>query len=391
MKTTIISFAILAGSLFTSNAQSTTPTNTSIAVATPSIQGLYITPVLATKIINLELVKLNQYRVFDEYDMAEVLKTNPDFQSNCFGINCLSSLGSTLKVDYVMSGSFDKLGNKIVVSLKIIDIKTSSIHKTVLKEFDNQEAELQRMVELTIREMHGLTNPKELADRLAFKNEMITSNNVGKINNSGPRIGYAVLNGSLAEFAKRSEEQGGLGINPYLSMIGYQFEKQYVGTENFSALFETVVNISGLEQSSFIPSISLMNGFRFGKSGWEFAFGPSFGLQKTSKGFFDIDNLYGKGNDYYWTQSEYTQYNYTLQNQGLPFQTNPTYNYTTTLDKRGTVSLSTRWVMGFGRTFRAGSLNIPVNIFYSSVKKGSMIGVSVGFNVLTKKENINKK
>lgn len=391
MKTTIISFALLMGSIFSSNAQDSTKNSASIAVATPSIQGLYITPTLATKLVNLELVKINQYKVYDEYDMAEVLKTNPAFQSNCFGINCLTSLGNALKVDYIMSGSFDQLGNKIIVSIKIINVKTSSIYKTALREFDNQEAELQRMVEITLKEMHGLSNQKEIVDRLSFKNEVITSNNLGKINNSGPRLGYAVLNGSLAEFATRSEEQGGMEINPFVSMIGYQFEKQYVGTENFSALFETVVNISGLEQSSFIPSISLMNGFRFGKSGWEFAFGPSFGLQKTSKGFFDDNNLYGKGNGYYWTQNEYIQYNYDLQNQGLPYQATPAYSYATTLDSRGSISLSTRWVMGFGRTFRAGSLNIPVNIFYSSVKRGNMVGVSVGFNVLKKKENINKK
>jgi hypothetical protein len=48
-------------------------------------------------------------------------------------------------------------------------------------------------------------------------------------------------------------------------MIGYQIEGQYVGTDNFSALVEGIFNISGLEQSNFIPSISLLNGFRFGK------------------------------------------------------------------------------------------------------------------------------
>ncbi len=29
-------------------------------------------------------------------------------------------------------------------------------------------------------------------------------------------------------------------------MIGYQFKGQYVGTENFSALIEGIVNVSGM-------------------------------------------------------------------------------------------------------------------------------------------------
>lgn len=406
MKTTIISIALLVGSIFTSNAQGTTPPNASIAVATPSVQGLYITPTLATKILNLELVKLNQYRVYDEYDMAEILKSNPAFQSNCFGINCLSSLGTALKVDYVLSGSFDQLGNKIVVSLKMIDIKTSSVSKTALKEFDNQEAELQRMIEITIREMHGLTNEKELTERLSFKNEVITSNNVGKINNSGPRIGFAYLSGTINEFAVRDVSQGGLDIAPYVSMIGYQFEKQYVGTESFSALFETLINFTGLEQGKFMPSVALMNGFRFGNQGWEIAFGPSFGLKRVSNGFFDANGLYGNGYNAYWTESEYSTYHSNLYFDANPYTpgtneystynsnyeySEPEYHIASTLDNRGSLKVSTRFVIGVGRTFKTGGLNIPVNVFYSSVQKGGMIGFSVGFNVLQKKENINKR
>ena len=151
-------------------------------------------------------------------------------------------------------------------------------------DFANQETEIQRMIEIVLFEMHGLTVDKVLSDRLAFKNEIITSNNVGKVNNSGPRIGGAVLTGDVRDFATRDVKYGGLGIQPFTSMIGYQIEGQYVGTENFSALVEGIINISGLEQSQFIPSFSLLNGFRFGKGNYEFAFGPRFGISSTSYG-----------------------------------------------------------------------------------------------------------
>jgi hypothetical protein len=47
------------------------------------------------------------------------------------------------------------------------------------------------------------------------------------------------------------------------------------------------------------------------------------------------------------------------------------------------------FLMAFGRTFKAGALNIPVNIFYSSRKGGGIAGVNVGFNVTKNKTTIN--
>jgi len=386
MKTSILSIAIFIGVFFTSTAQDSANKPT-IAVATPSIQGLSITPKICTKIMYLELIKINQYSVYDEFDISEVVNSNTSFQKECFGLTCLTSLGNALNVDYITSGSIDRLGAKIIVSLKIIDVKSGKIHKSTIKEFSDHEEEMQRMIELTLRSMLGLENSKEVESQLTFNNEVITSKNVGRINNSGPRIGYAIVNGSSAEFATRSEDQGGLGLYPGFSMIGYQFEKQYIGTDNFAALFESIVNISGLEQGQFIPSVAFMNGFRFGKKGWEFAFGPSFGIQKTSKGFFDSDNLYGKGQNHFWTEGEYHSYQKT-QDPNLLVYDAPKYSYSSILDVRGATSLSTRWVMGIGRTFRSGALYIPVNLFYSSTKKGGMLGLSVGFNVVKKKESI---
>jgi uncharacterized protein VirK/YbjX len=76
-----------------------------------------------------------------------------------------------------MSGSLDLLGNKIAITLKIIDVKNKTIYKSAVREFDNQELEVQRMIEILLKEMHGVTPDKILVDRLAFKNDVITSNN----------------------------------------------------------------------------------------------------------------------------------------------------------------------------------------------------------------------
>ncbi|MGB0915417.1 MAG: hypothetical protein ACPGVI_05055, partial [Crocinitomicaceae bacterium] len=57
----------------------------------------------------------------------------------------------------------------------------------------------------------------------------------------------------------------------------------------------------------------------------------------------------------------------------------------------GVTKLSTSFLFAVGRTFRAGALNIPVNVFYSSKKGGGLVGLSVGFNVQKSKKKINER
>ena len=398
----IIIIALSLFSLNTINAQ----TKKSMAVANPHVEGLKLTSELAAKMIQLELIKIDKFLVYDEFDMAEVLQGDVKYTQKCYGLNCLTSMGNQLNVDYVMSGSFTNLGNKIAISLKWIDVKNGKLFKSIVKEFDNQEAEIQRMVKVLLFELNEMPVDESLNNRLKFHNEMIVSNDVGKVNNSGPRVGYSYMVGSLNEFATRPESQGGLDIWPGVSNIGYQFEQQYVGTENFSALVEIIGNVSGLEQGLFIPSISILNGFRFGKSGWEFAFGPSFTLKRTSEGFFDKDNKFGEGENAYFSKSyweDYANSHYRFNDTDSTYfingiYTNPSaydvtnsaeYNYSKNLDARGSFKLSANWLMGFGRTFKAGSLNIPVNVYYSSSKSGGIVGMSVGFNVTKSRTKIN--
>ena len=186
-------------------------------------------------------------------------------------------------------------------------------------------------------------------------------------------------------------------------MIGYQIEGQYVGTDKFSALVEGIFNIAGLEQGKFIPTINIMNGFRFGSAGWEIGFGPGLGLKKVSNGFFDTDGKFGEIDTYFNTQDWYDFANNTNAIDNPEFykadgtmktltEINSKYNLDSKFaDTRGTLVISTQFVMAFGRTFKAGALNIPVNVFYSARKKGGMVGFSVGFNVVKSKKAINTK
>jgi hypothetical protein len=387
--------SIFASSSF---AQNSLPT---IAVVQPKMTGLSVEAITAEKIMRIEISKIEKYTVYDEFDMADAIKSDSSFRENCLSQDCLIRLGKSLQVDYMITGSYDKLGKKIVIQLKLIDVKQEKVVKTTMMEFDDQEHELQRMTERVIKDMHAISMPVLVTDRLDFQNDIITSNEVGKVNNSGPRIGYAFMTGSVRDFALRSERTGGLDIFPGVSMLGYQFEGQYVGTEKFSALVEVIVNVSGMEQGKFIPTLNLMNGFRFGSAGWEFAFGPGIGVKKVSNGFFDDKGLFGEKGSYISSRdwNEYANNNlsgdstyvdqYGYFQAPSPSDLEASYDYSQHPDSRGELKLSTHFVFAIGRTFHAGSLNIPVNIFYTAKKKGGMVGVNVGFNILQKKKKIN--
>lgn len=380
MKTTVTIFKLfLLGILFnTAKAQT-------IAVADFNTSGLHVTPTIAAKLTRLELIKINKYVVMDEADMSE--STNSEEIDNCYGKQCLINLGEKLNVPYIISGSIDGFGNKIVISIKLIDVTNATVRKTASKEFTNQEAELQRMIGIVIQEMHDIEPNYEISKQLSFNNEIIISSNVGKLNNSGPRMGIAIIHESdLHDFFTRKESQGGLGILPVTTNLGYQFEGQYIGTENFSALGELIFNIGGMEQGQFIPSVALLNGFRFGKQGWEFAFGPSFGVKRTSLGYFDDNGNYLRASDL--NKAHAQAYESNPDAWGEEFKPLDQSIFSENLDKQGVTKLTTNWVMGFGRTFKAGALNIPINLYYSSNKYGGLIGASVGFNVTNNKKTI---
>lgn len=398
MKSIVLLIAVFLATTFSSTAQ-----NKTVAVGYPAITGLNIDSKIATKLLRYELIKLDQYSVYDEYDMKEAIAKDPSLQKECLSTKCLIRMGKELNVDYTISGSIDGIGDKIVINLKMIDVNSNKLHKTEMVEFADQENELQRMIAVVLRKMHELEVDPVLEDRLEFKNDVVASKSVGKMNNSGPRIGVGMMTGDFREFATRPVDQGGLDIAPTISMIGYQFEAQYVGTENFSGLFEFLVNINGLEQGQFMPSVTILNGFRFGKAGWEFAFGPGFSLERRTNGFFDTDGQFGTPGRYFsesdWNEYAFRRYNDPAEypdffnngvfNQPSVMEVYEGYNMDSRfLDSRGSTHLSTMFVFAFGRTFRAGALNIPVNVFYTSRRGGGLAGVNVGFNVTKSKTKL---
>jgi hypothetical protein len=137
------------------------------------------------------------------------------------------------------------------------------------------------------------------------------------VNLSGPRFGMTALSTGVVDELKKREIEVGSNI----SQFGWQFEKQfYSRNSGVAAVNEWVFLLGGLDQGVALPSVSWMVGLRT-REGAEFGIGPNI----TPAG----------------------------------------------------VALA----LAGGVTFRAGNLNVPMNVAVVPSKAGTRISVLTGFNM----------
>ncbi len=339
----------------------------SVAVLNIDSKGLNLDPVQMGNLVRIELGKIDTYEVMDRYDVAYLVEKEKLDIGNCYGKLCLVEIGKIIKTDRMFTGSVELYGETILITLNLVDVKTSTIEKTQIKEFLNLPLELQSMIGITIKEMLHIKNDEELVTRLTKKfnfESAINNPKTERLALDGPRMGFAVFTGSYAKMMKAPKSDGGMDAIPLMFQFGYQFEKQYLNEGNFQALFEFIPMITGLDQGFFFPSIAIMNGFRSNRDGWEFAFGPTIGFTSEAEGYM-VNNKFIPKKD--WSDTTYT----------------PTTVFTRS-DSRGDTKLSSGFVFAFGRTFKSGKMNIPINAYVVPNKEGVRFGVSLGFNAKNK-------
>lgn len=92
--------------------------------------------------------------------------------------------------------------------------------------------------------------------------------------NAGPRFGLTYITNGT--LTDDIEEEFGVTSN-LISQFGYQFEKQIMGDENIAGILEGILFIGGVDQGLFLPSVSGMFGVR-NKDSWELAVGPNLSV-----------------------------------------------------------------------------------------------------------------
>lgn len=313
-------------------------------------------------IFRIQLAKHSKYSVIDRWDMNAIItdkKINPECNSKL----CLLEIGKTIGADKMLTGSVECFGrSSIMITLRLLDVDSLKTVNTIVIDFIYNPVELISMIDVSMKELLGLEVDPDLKRKLTDKNDFGSKKNTrsGRLNASGPRIGVSVLSGTHAERFGEPLQNGGFDGYPAMFQFGYQLEAQYLNEGSFQALFEFIPMISGLDQGLFIPSFTLMNGLRNNRNGWEFAFGPTIVLNKMAKGYYE--------NEEWHLASEWTD--------SIP---NPNF-LITRMDSRGEYKITTGFVFAFGKTFKSGNLNIPVNLYAIPSKEGIRFGASFGYN-----------
>lgn len=300
------------------------------------------------------------YVLVDRYEMQMAHLSADSIKRICKTNQCLVGYGKKMKAEKVLFGYLENLGDKMVVSFQLFDVKTEMVEKNLVKEFLNISAESGRMIEITLNEMFGIPNQQEIVTKLTKKDDFentINSPYKVRLRADGPRMGFTHFTGENGAILKDKVSNGGYNVLPTLFQFGYQFEKQYLNEGNFQALAEFIPMVTGFDQGLFIPSFTLMNGLRSNKSGWEIAFGPTFSVANKAYGYYK---------DGVWTIADgETPADAVIEER---------------MDKRGVTKLNTSFVIAAGKTIKSGKLNLPINIYVVPSRTGVRYGISFGFN-----------
>ncbi len=376
MKTKIKTTLIIAASALlinTTSAQTTANKKATLTVLSIDVNGIKSDPYQMGNLVRMELEKLDTFEVMDRYDVAYMVDKNKLSVNNCYGKLCLTEIGETIKSDKMLSGSIEQYPKSIIYTLRLIDVKTKTIEKTTVLDFLNLPDELQAFTNVAVRTMFNKSVDKNVLVKLTKANGYDNSTNNPKqerLRLDGPRLGFVTYTGNTATILQADKSVGGFDAFPLMFQFGYQFEKQYLNEGKVQALFEFLPMITGVDQGYFIPSFSLLHGLRSNVNGWEFALGPTLNLIPKSKGYYDANNIWHRESE--WTENPD---NVNIKN---PFAIKER------LDSRGDYNFGSGFVIAFGRTFKSGKLNLPVNMYFIPSKDGFRIGASLGFNAKNK-------
>ncbi len=332
----------------------------SLGILDISITGLNYDPSQAANIARAELTKLDRYNVYNREDIRYELEQKGMNISDCYAKACLIDVGKAISVRKMFSGSIEAINGQVLVSFRVIDVGSGQEELTFVKEYLNLPDQVHLIIQYAIQEMYGQPVDEAILQRLTKRDNFENSINLPqttRLNLSGPRMGVAIFAGQLGETMK-SDDDGGFNASNIMFQFGYQFEWTYLNEGNFQALFEFVPMITGFDQGKFFPSLSLLNGLRESRHGWEMAIGPLFSLTKQATGYVN------EAGDF-------------IIDQDVPFG----FKKKTRVDSRGEYTIKSGFVLSVGKSFRSGNLNLPINIFYIPGKEGNhRFGLSVGYN-----------
>lgn len=325
-----------------------------------AVSGMSTEPAHAASIARAELSKLDRYVIYNREDIRYELDRKGMVLDECYAKACLIDVGKAIGVRKMFSGSLEAINGQILVSFRVIDVGSGQEEQQFVRSYLHLPDQVNLIIQYALCEMFGQPIDETILQKLTRKDNFensITLPQTNRLNLSGPRMGLAIFGGQLGK-TLASDDPGGFAASNIMFQFGYQFEVTYLNEGNFQALFEFVPMITGLDQGKFFPSISILNGLRESRYGWEMAIGPVLNLTREAIGY---ENEAG---------------------EFVPDQTVPEgFKEIRRIDSRGNFTLKSGFVLSVGKSFRSGNLNLPINAFYIPGKEGNhRFGLSVGYN-----------
>lgn len=101
------------------------------------------------------LVNTNAFHVLEREQMDEILKEQGFQQSGCVSDECLVEIGRLVGVEQMVGGSIGKIGQTYTLDLRIIDVTSGRIVKTVSNDYRGDADGLLEVLEEAAREIAG--------------------------------------------------------------------------------------------------------------------------------------------------------------------------------------------------------------------------------------------
>lgn len=106
--------------------------------------GENVSTVLSDKLRN-ELITTQKYIVVERNRMDAILQEQGFQQTGCTNIECAVEIGQLIGIEMVMAGSVGKVSDLYLITLRLIDVKSGKIIKSVEEEIEGELKDVLRI------------------------------------------------------------------------------------------------------------------------------------------------------------------------------------------------------------------------------------------------------
>lgn len=212
MKRNSFLLVMFVGSLFIEQLQATEKTPAAVIDLVPQNVSQMVTAILS-ECLRSELFKTIQYDVINRENMESILKEQAfQISGACDDMECIIRVGKILAVRKMFTGTLGKLGEKYILTLKIIDVETAKIDNIRTAERICSEGELPNLLRNTLYTLLGRPEKKWVAQKPPI--ELAEKLSLG-INWPGVAIKYGISNVVALE-ARAQFGEGATAFGPRL-------------------------------------------------------------------------------------------------------------------------------------------------------------------------------